>query len=164
MIGMHTVIIGGGLGGLCLAQGLLKSGLSVAVYERDTSAHIRGQGYRIGIKDAGCAALRDCLPAILDTFLVTVTSARPVPPWQVPNVTLLGDAIHTMSPGRGEGANVALRDAALLCRTLAAGERKEQYEKQMMHYAFHAVAESRDKPFLRGKRQQDRGSTSSGHH
>jgi 2-polyprenyl-6-methoxyphenol hydroxylase-like FAD-dependent oxidoreductase len=355
---MHTLIIGGGLGGLCLAQGLLKSGLSVAVYERDTSAHIRGQGYRIGIKDAGRAALRDCLPASLydlcvatsiapatrmvfmdhqlnvakawpiahggrgfgvnrltlreilltglddvvrfgaafeyctqeaggrirahfadgtsaagdllvgadgthsavrrqllpgaaldelgsfiygrapftddlpgvlidtfnqitgpggvsvsvatcrkrgtaphltdipdyfawtvrqaglecagdaalhtlaqdlmdgwhpalrrivasadipDTFLVTVASARPVPPWQIPNVTLLGDAIHTMSPGRGEGANVALRDAALLCRTLAAGRRKEQYETHMMHYAFHALAESRDKPFLPGK-------------
>ena len=84
-----------------------------------------------------------------DTFLVTVDSARPVEPWDVPNVTLLGDAIHTMSPGRGEGANTALRDAALLCRALAAGAPKAGYERAMLRYGFEAVAESRDKPLLR---------------
>jgi len=352
---MHTLIIGGGLGGLCLAQGLRKSGLSVAVYERDMSVSFRGQGYRIGIKDAGSDALRDCLPAdlydlcaatsiatatrmvfmdhrlnvskawpithrgsgfgvnrltlrevlltglddivhfganferytheadgirahftdgssavgdllvgadgthsavrhqllpdsgldelgrfiygrtpfaddvpdilidtfnqmtdsdgvsmsvatcrkhgtaphltdiadyfawtvrtanlteaepaalhararsllgqwhpavrrIVDeadipaTFLVTVDSARPVPPWDVPTVTLLGDAIHTMSPGRGEGANIALRDAALLRRTLAAGAPAARYEEEMLRYGFEAVAASRDRPLLR---------------
>ena len=34
---LHVVIIGGGIGGLTLAQGLKKSGVSVAVYERDQS-------------------------------------------------------------------------------------------------------------------------------
>jgi 2-polyprenyl-6-methoxyphenol hydroxylase-like FAD-dependent oxidoreductase len=29
----HVLIIGGGVGGLCLAQGLKQSGISVAVYE-----------------------------------------------------------------------------------------------------------------------------------
>lgn len=42
------------------------------------------------------------------------------PAWTPSPVTLLGDAIHTMTPGRGIGANTALRDAALLCRTLTA--------------------------------------------
>ena len=83
------------------------------------------------------------------TFLVTVDSARPVPPWDVPNVTLLGDAIHAMSPGRGEGANTALRDAAVLRRTLAVGAPTARYEEEMLRYGFEAVAASRDRPLLR---------------
>ncbi len=59
---LHVLIIGGGLGGLCLAQGLKKSGISVVVYERDSSAQFRNQGYRISIKNQGSQALRDCLP------------------------------------------------------------------------------------------------------
>jgi 2-polyprenyl-6-methoxyphenol hydroxylase-like FAD-dependent oxidoreductase len=31
----HVVIIGGGIGGLTLAQGLRQAGISTAVYERD---------------------------------------------------------------------------------------------------------------------------------
>jgi 2-polyprenyl-6-methoxyphenol hydroxylase-like FAD-dependent oxidoreductase len=86
--------------------------------------------------------------ALLDTFLVTLHSSRPVKQWQTGNVTLLGDAIHTMSPGRGEGANTALRDAALLCHTLVEVQTrgiplvqaKVQYETTMLRYGFEAPA------------------------
>ncbi|NUT20600.1 MAG: FAD-dependent monooxygenase [Hamadaea sp.] len=85
------------------------------------------------------------------TFPVAITSARPVEPWAEPRVTLLGDAIHTMSPGRGEGANVALRDAELLTDVLSSGrpwaQAKSDYERQMLEYAFGAVAASRESPF-----------------
>jgi 2-polyprenyl-6-methoxyphenol hydroxylase-like FAD-dependent oxidoreductase len=89
------------------------------------------------------------------TFLVSIRSARPVKPWQTTNVTLLGDAIHTMSPGRGEGANTALRDAQLLCHTLVDVvtkgvpliQAKAQYETEMLRYGFEAVANSLNKPF-----------------
>ncbi|KAJ5913923.1 Protein phosphatase 2c [Penicillium tannophilum] len=45
----HIIIIGAGFGGLLLAHGLKKHGISFSVYERDTSAQARGQGYRIKI-------------------------------------------------------------------------------------------------------------------
>jgi salicylate hydroxylase len=59
---LHVVIIGGGIGGLTLAQGLKKSGVSVAVYERDRTRTDRVQGYRVHINPAGCRALHECLP------------------------------------------------------------------------------------------------------
>ncbi len=40
----HVVIIGGGIGGLCLAQGLKRAGVSVAVYERDRTRTDRLEG------------------------------------------------------------------------------------------------------------------------
>lgn len=58
----HVAIIGGGMGGLCLAQGLRKAGISVMVYERDESGEARPQGYRIHIDPEGSMALHACLP------------------------------------------------------------------------------------------------------
>ena len=74
----------------------------------------------------------------------------PVPPWSTRNVTLLGDALHNMTPFRGIGANTALRDAAALCRTLVAVNRGQQallpalsvYEREMIEYGFAAVRAS----------------------
>jgi 2-polyprenyl-6-methoxyphenol hydroxylase-like FAD-dependent oxidoreductase len=68
----HVVIIGGGIGGLCLAQGLKRAGVSVAVYERDRTRTDRLQGYRIHINPAGSRALHACLPLDLyDAFVAT---------------------------------------------------------------------------------------------
>ncbi len=69
----HTVaIIGGGLGGLCLGNGLKKAGVRVAVYERDLSPESRPQGYRIHIDPQGSTALHQCLPPHLwDVFQST---------------------------------------------------------------------------------------------
>lgn len=81
---------------------------------------------------------------------VKVSTSEPVPPWKSSTVTLVGDAIHTMTPGRGVGANTALRDAALLSRQLclAAAEEKTllqavaDYEAAMLPYGFARVADS----------------------
>jgi 2-polyprenyl-6-methoxyphenol hydroxylase-like FAD-dependent oxidoreductase len=59
---LHVVVIGGGIGGLCLAQGLKRAGMSVAVYERDRTLADRVQGYRVHINPAGSRALHACLP------------------------------------------------------------------------------------------------------
>jgi salicylate hydroxylase len=68
----HVIIIGGGVGGLTLAQGLKKSGVSFAVYERDHTPTDRVQGYRVHINPTGNAALHECLPPhLFDAFVRT---------------------------------------------------------------------------------------------
>jgi 2-polyprenyl-6-methoxyphenol hydroxylase-like FAD-dependent oxidoreductase len=80
----------------------------------------------------------------------SVKTAVPIPPWRTRNVTLLGDALHNMTPYRGIGANTALRDAAALRRALVATARGEAdlipalatYEREMVDYGFRAVRTS----------------------
>ena len=68
----EVVIIGAGIGGLCLAQGLRKAGIAVQVFERDTHPGSRWEGYRIAINADGAAALEACLPDPLwQAFLAT---------------------------------------------------------------------------------------------
>lgn len=59
---IHISTIGGGLGGLCLAQALQKNGIAFDVYERDASPDSRAQGYRLRIDETGRRALSGCLP------------------------------------------------------------------------------------------------------
>jgi 2-polyprenyl-6-methoxyphenol hydroxylase-like FAD-dependent oxidoreductase len=90
------------------------------------------------------------------TFAVGFHASEPVKPWQTTNVTLLGDAIHSMPPFRGVGANTALRDAALLRRKLVdiAENRMtwfpaiREYEEEMRRYGFEAVKDSIDNPLF----------------
>lgn len=53
----RILIIGAGLGGLALAQGLIKAGFNVSVFERDESPTSRPQGHRIFIRSMGMQAL-----------------------------------------------------------------------------------------------------------
>jgi len=79
-----------------------------------------------------------------------VKSSVPVAPWATSRVTLLGDALHNMTPFRGIGANTALRDAVLLRDALVdvvAGRRDvlialADYEREMIGYGFAAVRAS----------------------
>ena len=84
----------------------------------------------------------------MSTF--SVKTSVPISPWVTSNATLLGDALHNMTPFRGIGANTALRDAQSLHRLLVGVNRGEQalipalaqYERDMIDYGFHAVRTS----------------------
>jgi 2-polyprenyl-6-methoxyphenol hydroxylase-like FAD-dependent oxidoreductase len=90
------------------------------------------------------------LAVVQETSPIAVRTAVPVAAWPASRVTLLGDAIHAMSPARGSGANTALRDAALLASELGSAIRGEKtpvqaigdYERQMIDYGFSAVRAS----------------------
>jgi 2-polyprenyl-6-methoxyphenol hydroxylase-like FAD-dependent oxidoreductase len=92
------------------------------------------------------------LASVAETTLVPIRSAVPIEAWPSSRVTLLGDAVHAMSPSRGSGANTALRDAALLASELAAAARGDKdvvqaigdYEREMVAYGFAAVRASRE--------------------
>ena len=66
----EVIIVGGGIGGLCLAQALKKADVPCRVYERDESPDSRLQGYRLNVEPFGAHALRDCLPGPLWELLV----------------------------------------------------------------------------------------------
>jgi 2-polyprenyl-6-methoxyphenol hydroxylase-like FAD-dependent oxidoreductase len=84
-------------------------------------------------------------------FPINIRTSLPLTQWETTTITLIGDAIHTMTPGRGIGANTALRDARLLCAKLTAARDAQlpliaairDYETQMIDYGFHAVKKSR---------------------
>jgi 2-polyprenyl-6-methoxyphenol hydroxylase-like FAD-dependent oxidoreductase len=58
---LHVIVAGGGLAGLATAQGLLRSGHTVEVFERDADLN-RKQGYYLHINNLGGEALRRVLP------------------------------------------------------------------------------------------------------
>ncbi|WP_337825109.1 FAD-dependent oxidoreductase [Amycolatopsis sp. A1MSW2902] len=78
-------------------------------------------------------------------FPIFMRTSVPVEPWPTTSVTLLGDAIHAMSPAVGVGANTALRDAELLARKLTETDllpALREYETEMISYGFDAVRTS----------------------
>ncbi|MFJ8540310.1 FAD-dependent oxidoreductase [Streptomyces sp. NPDC093591] len=75
MSSFHVLITGGGIGGLCLAQGLRKAGISCAVYERDPA--VLASGYRLHMNGDGGRALRQCLPEPLYELYMQTSRTTP---------------------------------------------------------------------------------------
>ena len=79
-----------------------------------------------------------------------ITCSRPsgVPEWpNVPRVTVNGDAVHSMTPAGGIGANTAVQSSALLGRLLREAGGHEAgvtaaYEEDMRVFASEAVKKS----------------------
>ena len=78
-------------------------------------------------------------------FPITLRSCTRIDPWPTGRVTLLGDAVHPMTPAAGAGANTALHDAALLTAALRdrGVDGLAEYEREMIGHARGVVADSR---------------------
>ena len=91
--------------------------------------------------------LRQIVQQTSELAQFSVKTSVPIPPWETRHVTLLGDSLHNMTPFRGMGANMALRDAAALRRALVKVAREElpllaalsDYEREMIQCGFRAV-------------------------
>jgi 2-polyprenyl-6-methoxyphenol hydroxylase-like FAD-dependent oxidoreductase len=112
---MHVLIAGGGLGGLCLAQGLRKAGHTVDVFERDADLS-RKLGYRLHMNADGGEALRACLPD--DLFELYLSTSRNTPPRQL--AVVVDDQLNELSsmphlgpPNLGERPHTAVNRKTL---------------------------------------------------
>ncbi|WP_158300844.1 NAD(P)/FAD-dependent oxidoreductase [Chromobacterium sp. ATCC 53434] len=74
----RVIIVGAGIGGLCLAQGLARAGIEFEVLEADAGPLIRNQGYRLRIDAMGQRALSQCLPpALFERFRASCALSGP---------------------------------------------------------------------------------------
>ena len=131
----HVIIIGGGIGGLCLAQGLKRNGISVAVYERDESPDSRLQGYRLNIEPVGTQALHACLPGELWDVLVA-TAGDPGPRMGVFDEQLR-ELMQEDEPGAASDAahaHYAVSRVTLRHLLLAGLDNVVQFNKQFVRY------------------------------
>lgn len=125
---LKVLIVGAGLGGLSLAQGLRARGMSVAVFERDASPWVRPQGYRLHLDADALNAAREILPA--DLHAVFEATAQYTEPFttilrtdlsvakRLPTLDEHGEGVWPHDDGPAAHANV---DRATLRQILLTG-------------------------------------------
>src|SRR5215471_2386996 len=151
----HVLIIGGGVGGLTLAQGLKRAGVSAAVYERDRTPTDRLQGYRVHISPTGSRALHECLPPrLFDAFARTCGTGNGGAHFYTERMDTLmnvdaGDITHADSIARHRSASrITLRQVLMSgLEHLHFGKAFTRYEtdgdRVVAHFEDGSIAEGR---------------------
>ncbi|WP_410615544.1 FAD-dependent oxidoreductase [Amycolatopsis sp. lyj-109] len=123
---MSVIIIGAGLGGLSLAQGLRRAGIPCQVYERDESAEMRKQGYRLHIDDVGDTALREVLPPNSHE-LFRATAGR-----ALPRTNIYDERMRLVTALEADG--VQLNINRFTVRQILLRDQEVRYGKRFTHY------------------------------
>ncbi|KAI1610645.1 cercosporin toxin biosynthesis protein [Exophiala viscosa] len=141
------LIIGGGLGGLSLAQGLKKKGIPFRIFERDGAASFRAQGYRIRLDERGIGSLEKLLPRPL--FDLAEKTSSPVVSGGHRFDALTGEKSEARfgggGPQRGTGPNWNV-DRTVIRNVLLQGLEKDiDFGKRLERYEFASESTSDDK-------------------
>jgi 2-polyprenyl-6-methoxyphenol hydroxylase-like FAD-dependent oxidoreductase len=113
---LRVGVVGAGIGGLALAQGLLGCGYNVTVFERDARPEDTG-GYRLHLTSESMAALREILPA----ELVEAIRATAAPPSSFEQIAILDHRGRTRGRFRIADSERLLIGRRPLRRLLATG-------------------------------------------
>ncbi len=137
----QVLIIGAGLGGLCLAQSLRRAGIPFSVYERDSEPFARPQGYRLHLDGDALGALAEVLsPVLFALFEATAQTTLPFTTLLATDLSVvkrlpthddLGPDVWPSSATRNTHANVdraTLRQILLADLDIRYGKRFERYE------------------------------------
>ena len=124
--------------------------LGLTDFRHADGAHVKSLA--LNLVDGWHPTLRRMVGETDPSALVAIPLQSGDPPveWDTSRVTLLGDAIHTMTPLQGLGGNTALRDAQLLCSQLVqvSGDQARvipalhTYESEMRTYSSKAMRAS----------------------
>jgi 2-polyprenyl-6-methoxyphenol hydroxylase-like FAD-dependent oxidoreductase len=133
---LQVLIIGASLEGACLAHGLKRIGLGVAVYERERSMPAPPFGSRVSIGPDGNRALSEALPPDLYQTFIAMCAA---PPRQLTvyseNLDELFSARLPATGPQGPDARLRSASAAALRRLLLTGiEDIVQFGKEFIRY------------------------------
>jgi 2-polyprenyl-6-methoxyphenol hydroxylase-like FAD-dependent oxidoreductase len=134
---LHIIVIGGGIGGLCLAQALKAASISVAVYERN-SASVWLEGYRIHINPVGSRALYECLPSALWEAFVAIAGEPPAGlgflTEQLEQLVVIGEEFMSNQSGNPIDAHYPVNRIALRHLLLAGMQDMVHFDKAFERY------------------------------
>jgi 2-polyprenyl-6-methoxyphenol hydroxylase-like FAD-dependent oxidoreductase len=132
---LHVIIAGGGLGGLALAQGLRRAGISFAVHEKDPGPEFRNQGYRIRINRDGITALQALLtPQAFEVFAATAGTPGARMDSFDHRLNLLHAQELPLDAGLPGSGHLAVNRRTLRQILLAGLEKSVHYDSALTHY------------------------------
>ncbi|KAJ5097337.1 hypothetical protein N7456_008058 [Penicillium angulare] len=137
---LPVLIVGAGLGGVCLAQAMRKNNIPFKLFEQDKRHSLRTQGYRLRITEHGVKALEDSLtPEIFALFEKTCAATTGlgvrIKPDGTSATTLGGPGGPPGPPSGSFSGDIYTIDRSAFREALLTGlDEHVQFGKSLLHY------------------------------